>query len=74
MPVFEWDGSGSPVFRSGFKRYWAITVPLTVTVFLLWGAATILPWRSWLFERYGKTNVSMAVDGEGSDLEGASRR
>ncbi|PVH82445.1 hypothetical protein DL98DRAFT_653191 [Cadophora sp. DSE1049] len=73
MPVFEWDGTSTPAIKSGFKSYWAITVPLTVTVFLLWGAATILPWRSWVGERLGKKTGSVISDRELDELEHGGR-
>jgi len=73
MPVFEWDGTGTPAIKSGFKRYWAITVPLTVTVFLIWGAATLLPWRSWVGERLGKKTRFVASERFLDELEDGGR-
>jgi hypothetical protein len=48
MPMFDWDNDGSPTVKSGFKYYWAIAIPLTFLVLLLWSLAVLLPWRSWL--------------------------
>ena len=50
MPVFNWDGIGdhTPVVKTAFKYYWAVTVPLTVLVFTVWAFAMLFPWRRWL--------------------------
>lgn len=48
MPVFNWDGNGSPVIKTGFKYYWAVTAPLTLFVLVLWALAMLLPWKSWV--------------------------
>jgi hypothetical protein len=48
MPVYDWDGNGVPIVKSGFKYYWAVTIPLTAVVLLSWGLAMLLPWRAWV--------------------------
>jgi hypothetical protein len=48
MPVFNWDGNGMPVIKSGFRYYWLITAPLTMVVLISWGLAMLLPWRNWI--------------------------
>jgi hypothetical protein len=48
MPFFNWDSDGSPVVKAGFKYYWAVAIPLTVLVLVVWAAAVVLPWRKWL--------------------------
>jgi hypothetical protein len=47
MPVFDWDGNGMPVIKTGFGYYWLITGPLTILVLISWGVAMLLPWRIW---------------------------
>jgi ABC-type microcin C transport system permease subunit YejB len=48
MPLFNWDGGDIPVIKKGFKYYWAIAIPLTVLVLLIWAAAMLLPWTRWI--------------------------
>jgi hypothetical protein len=48
MPLFNWDGGDLPVIKKGFKYYWAIAIPLTVLVLLIWLAAMLLPWTRWI--------------------------
>jgi hypothetical protein len=50
MPVFNWDGDGAPFVKEGFKYYWAVVIPLTFLVLVLWAFAMLLPWRAWLSE------------------------
>ena len=59
MPVFNWDGNGTPVMKTGFGVYWIVTVPLTVFVLLVWVLAMFLPWRKWVdgFGGRGKGSV-----------------
>ncbi len=45
MPLFDWDGGDVPVIKSGFKFYWAIAIPLTLLVLLVWAAGMLVPWR-----------------------------
>jgi hypothetical protein len=47
MPTFNWEGDGVPIFKSGFRYYLAVTVPVTILVLLVWTLARLLPWRSW---------------------------
>jgi Mg2+ and Co2+ transporter CorA len=48
MPLYNWDDNTLPVIKDGFKYYWAITIPLTVLVLVLWALAMLLPWALWL--------------------------
>ena len=48
MPVFNWDGSGAPFIKEGFKYYLAVVIPLTFLVLAVWAFAVLLPWRAWL--------------------------
>jgi hypothetical protein len=43
MFVFNWDGDGAPVMKVGFKYYWAVAVPLTFVVLVLWTLVTRSP-------------------------------
>lgn len=67
MPFFVWD-SGSPVLKGGFKWYWAIAIPLTLVVLLLWGLGVWLPWSEWMrrvrFRRGGTRWGSDIEDGK----------
>lgn len=45
MPTFNWDGDGVPTINSGFKYYWAITIPVTLLVLFIWILARMLPAR-----------------------------
>jgi hypothetical protein len=47
MPVFDFDADSAPVMKPAFRYYWAITLPLTVTVLLVWSLMTLLPWERW---------------------------
>ncbi|KAH7416743.1 hypothetical protein BKA64DRAFT_655996 [Cadophora sp. MPI-SDFR-AT-0126] len=62
MPVFDWDSNGKPFVKPAFKYYWAITAPLTLSVFLSWGLAMILPWHRWIFKLSGKKAVQADVE------------
>jgi hypothetical protein len=55
MPLFDWDGVDVPVIKSGFKFYWAIAIPLTLLVLLVWAAGMMVPWRRLV----GRSNGSM---------------
>ena len=48
MPMFDWDANGAPVTKPAFRYYWAITLPLTVTVLLTWSLMILLPWKRWI--------------------------
>jgi hypothetical protein len=39
MPVYNWDVNGAPMVKPGFKYYWAVTIPLTILVLMLWALA-----------------------------------
>ena len=58
MPVIKWDRWDGKV--TAFSLYWVVTLPLTLIVFMVWGAAVVLPWRSWLAkrERLRRSNVN----------------
>jgi hypothetical protein len=45
MPTFNWDEDGVPTINSGFKYYWAITIPVTLLVLFIWILARMLPAR-----------------------------
>jgi hypothetical protein len=45
MPLFDWEGGDVPIIKSGFKFYWAIAIPLTLLVLLIWAAGMLVPWR-----------------------------
>jgi hypothetical protein len=47
MPFFDWDSDGLPFVKQGFKYYWAIAIPLTVLVLVLWSLSLLLPWSQW---------------------------
>jgi hypothetical protein len=46
--MFSWGDNGLPVANAGFKYYWAITIPLTFLVLIMWAIAMLLPWEKWL--------------------------
>lgn len=48
MPLLNWDGGDLPVTKKVFKYYWAIAIPLTMLVLLIWAAAMLLPWTRWI--------------------------
>jgi hypothetical protein len=48
MPTFNWDGDGAPIIKSGFRYYWAVTVPVTILVLLVWTLARLLPKKLWV--------------------------
>ncbi|CZR70210.1 uncharacterized protein PAC_20111, partial [Phialocephala subalpina] len=55
MPVFNWDKADGPFFKPHFKYYWAIVIPLTFIVLVLWALAVLLPWRKWMLNLRGKS-------------------
>lgn len=59
MPIFNWDGNGEPVVRSGFGYYWAAAVFLTILILVSWTLGMMLPWKSWVLklQRNGTTKV-----------------
>ena len=43
MPLFNWDApAGASVLLDRFRIYWAVTLPLTATLFLLWSTWYVL--------------------------------
>ena len=60
--MFEWDGDGAPAIKSGFKYYWAVTIPLTILVLTLWALGMFLPWKEW----FGKETRRLRTQGLGS--------
>ena len=53
MPFFNWDDDGAPVIKSGFKYYWAVTMPLTILVLTTWALGMALPWKKWFAKMFG---------------------
>jgi hypothetical protein len=67
MPTFNWDGDGVPTINSGFRYYWAVTIPVTILVLLIWTLARLLPGKSWverLITGNRRTFLSENVGGE----------
>ncbi|KAL5322298.1 hypothetical protein ACEPPN_010270 [Leptodophora sp. 'Broadleaf-Isolate-01'] len=56
MPVIDWDENGQPKVKPAFKYYWAVTAPLTLSIFLSWGLAMLLPWHRWIPKFSGNRN------------------
>jgi hypothetical protein len=48
MPVFNLGEGDGPAIKNGFKYYWAIAIPFTFAVLVLWGLSVWLPWDDWL--------------------------
>ncbi|KAE9375843.1 hypothetical protein N431DRAFT_207919 [Stipitochalara longipes BDJ] len=46
--MVSWDASGRPVANDGFKYFWAVAIPVTFLVVLMWAVATSFPWEKWL--------------------------
>ncbi len=53
--MFNWDGDGAPVIKSGFKYYWAVTIPVTLLVLTIWALAMFVPWK----ELFGKESARL---------------
>lgn len=53
MPVFDWD-TGTLVANEGFRIYWAIAIPLTLVVLLVWIVCMALPWGIWVKRFYNR--------------------
>ncbi|KAE8441435.1 hypothetical protein EG329_004961 [Mollisiaceae sp. DMI_Dod_QoI] len=51
MPVFNWEGNGTPIAKPAFGYYWAIMLPLTTVVLVVWSLVTFLPWKKWIADR-----------------------
>jgi hypothetical protein len=57
MPLFNWNASAhESVYNPRFWRYWTVTIPLTVLVFLLWGV-----WVRWSMALHKKQDVEARV-------------
>jgi len=68
MPLFNWDNGSHPVIKDSFRYYWAIAVPMTVLVLLLWGLSVWLPWKEWLSGYLPKRRGEVGLEGrENSD-------
>lgn len=63
IPVFNWDGDGFPLLKTGFGIYWAVTLPLTALVFVFWAIAMLLPWGKW-FAMFGRKRRLLVGDVE----------
>jgi hypothetical protein len=49
MPVLDFSvQDGGSVFKPSFKYYWAVTIPLTFVLILVWSLVLLLPWKRWL--------------------------
>ncbi|KUJ07168.1 uncharacterized protein LY89DRAFT_691967 [Mollisia scopiformis] len=70
MPVFDWDADGAPVMKPASRYYWAITVPLTVTILLTWCLMILLPWNKWIdgLKGKGEGEVESEEKGDGSGI------
>ncbi|KAG9228050.1 hypothetical protein BJ875DRAFT_529145 [Amylocarpus encephaloides] len=65
MPVIDWSQGPHPTVKLGFKYYWAIAIPVTLLVLVLWGLAVWLPWNLWLshwFPRRGNESEILYED------------
>lgn len=62
MPVFDWDSNGKPSVKPAFKYYWAVTAPLTLSVFLSWGLAMMLPWHRWIVKLGWERGTAVDVE------------
>lgn len=36
MPLFDWEATSSSVLKQRFWIYWAVNLPATVMVFIMW--------------------------------------
>jgi hypothetical protein len=61
-PIFNWSDKGLPIANAAFKYYWAITMPLTLLVVVLWATAMLFPWNK-LFSKLWPRSI---VPDEGS--------
>jgi hypothetical protein len=57
MPVFNWGDGEGPAIKDGFKYYWAIAIPVTFAVLVIWGLSVVLPWNVWI-SRWNQKNES----------------
>jgi hypothetical protein len=78
MPLFNWDAeNGSSVLTARFKYYWAVTIPLTFVLILIWSLLLLLPWRRWIptawdTRRSGGDSSSTSSSDLGSGLDNDS--
>lgn len=61
LPVLEWENK-TDVRINGFRLYWAVTVPATLLVFVVWALVTQ---RTWILNRVLKHRTRVAIDGLG---------
>lgn len=62
MPFFDFSGrQGQPMVFTRFWIYWAITIPLTVTVMLLWLVTRTQP-EDKTRDRYGEAQNPLTRD------------
>ena len=47
MPMFDWDATEDRLVSRRFWIYWAVTVPLTAAVLVIWLAWTLFSERKW---------------------------
>ena len=72
--MFSWGDNGLPVANAGFKYYWAVTIPLTLVVLVLWAVAMLLPWEKWLsIWRRRSVAVGFEAEFEGIVVESSKR-
>jgi hypothetical protein len=64
MPLFNWDNDELPITKEGFKYYWAIAIPLTALVMLVWALAMFVPWKELV--------VKLQVPEMARDIEGTA--
>lgn len=60
-----WRRVPSGVFNKGFNIYWAVTLPLTLLVFVFWGVVMLIPWAKWVELFRGRKRVSTDVGSDG---------
>jgi hypothetical protein len=59
MPLLDWDAkNGSSVFKARFKYYWAVTIPLTFILILVWSLILLLPWKRWVLWQDSRSETS----------------
>jgi len=69
LPLFNWDEGNFPVVKKGFKYYWAIAIPLTILVLVIWAVAVLLPWKRWRAQFLCKTDRSDVEAANGERLK-----
>jgi hypothetical protein len=68
MPVFNWDEPNGPIIKKAFRYYFAIALPLTFCVLLIWAASMWLPWTKWM-ARVQTVKENRRADIEMADIE-----